>query len=283
MSATGSVGSSELRLRVLSSLVLGAAALLSAWVGGWLLALVWLGAAIAVTHEWMTIARVAPSGPVAAAAMFGIAAIQFAWILASGPVFAGVVLVALAAAAFLAQTPRDKGWAVLGLLYAAPIAIVPVMFRFHHIAGIWSLLWMFAVVWSTDVVAYFVGRAVGGPKLWPAVSPKKTWSGFVGGLVGAVTAGVAIVSLHPTARLEFLDGVAIAALSALASVASQAGDLAESAMKRHFGVKDSGSLIPGHGGFMDRLDGFAAVAILICLLIPLAQLVLGPVGPGLSP
>lgn len=272
--------SSELRLRVISSVVLATVALLSAWVGGWFLALVWLGASIAVVSEWITITKVEPGRPVAIVAALGLAATQFSWVLAPRS-FSLVALIAAALAlAVMCRSIRDRGWAVLGLLYAAPIAVIPVHFRFENAAGIWPLLWMFGVVWSTDVAAYFVGRAVGGPKLWPAVSPNKTWSGFVGGLIGAVIAGTAVAAFgNSQVRFEIADAIAISGLSVLASVASQGGDLAESAMKRHFGVKDSGSLIPGHGGFMDRLDGFAAVAILLCLLIPLAKVSLWTVAP----
>jgi phosphatidate cytidylyltransferase len=138
------------------------------------------------------------------------------------------------------------------------------------------MLWMFAVVWTSDVAAYFTGRGLGGPKLWPAVSPKKTWSGFFGGLVGGTLAGLMVVSAAtglgwlPVAPLW-----AVALASALASVASQAGDLGESALKRRFGVKDSGQLIPGHGGAMDRLDGFWAVAVLAALGLAGAELAAG--------
>jgi phosphatidate cytidylyltransferase len=136
--------------------------------------------------------------------------------------------------------------------------------RDHPALGIVGVLWLFAVVWTTDIVAYFTGRRFGGPKLWPQVSPKKTWSGFAGGLVAGTLAGLAVPVVarrwgwNPPLGLP-----ALAMLSALASVVGQLGDLGESALKRHFGVKDSGRLIPGHGGVMDRLDAFWAVALLV--------------------
>jgi phosphatidate cytidylyltransferase len=111
------------------------------------------------------------------------------------------------------------------------------------------------VVWSTDILGYFVGRAIGGPRLAPPVSPNKTWSGACGGALGAVVAGVAVVAAA--------GGVALMPAAAVAlglSVASQGGDLFESALKRRFGVKDAGHVIPGHGGLMDRLDGFIAAS-----------------------
>ena len=120
---------------------------------------------------------------------------------------------------------------------------------------------MFAVVWATDIAAYFVGRAVGGPKLAPRLSPNKTWSGSIGGLAGAVLAAVLVVHFGGVGGMP----AAIVVAMALSTVA-QIGDLAESAIKRRFGVKDASSLIPGHGGLMDRLDGFVAAAVLACLI-----------------
>ncbi|HEX2509931.1 MAG TPA: phosphatidate cytidylyltransferase, partial [Microvirga sp.] len=112
----------------------------------------------------------------------------------------------------------------------------------------------------------------GGPKLWPRVSPKKTWSGFAGGLVGAVLCGSAVAGVATALGWTPLAGLpAVALASAVASVASQLGDLGESALKRHFDAKDSGHLIPGHGGAMDRLDGFWAVCVLVGLALLLQR------------
>jgi phosphatidate cytidylyltransferase len=116
-------------------------------------------------------------------------------------------------------------------------------------------VFLFAIVWTTDVFAYFAGRAFGGPKLMPAVSPNKTWSGAAGGTLGAVAAGLIVVKI---AGLQLT--VAVAAVALILSVVSQAGDLLESAVKRRFDAKDASHLIPGHGGLMDRLDGFVAAA-----------------------
>jgi phosphatidate cytidylyltransferase len=125
------------------------------------------------------------------------------------------------------------------------------MLRADPEQGLALVLAFFAVVWATDIGAYLVGRSVGGPKLAPAISPNKTWSGAIGGFVCGIIAGYAVaramdVSYGP---------VELVAMGALISVVSQIGDLIESWWKRHFGVKDSGSLIPGHGGILDRIDG----------------------------
>jgi phosphatidate cytidylyltransferase len=126
------------------------------------------------------------------------------------------------------------------------------------------MLFLFAIVWVTDIAAYFVGRAFGGPKLWSAVSPKKTWSGAVGGTLGGVAAGLVVAKVAGLVVAPMLVIVALAL-----SIAAQLGDLLESAIKRHFGAKDASQLIPGHGGLMDRLDGFltaAAAAVMVGLL-----------------
>ena len=148
------------------------------------------------------------------------------------------------------------GWMVAGLLYAAVLALAPAVLRGDAVLGFVAIVFLFAVVWSTDVFAYFAGRALGGPKLLPAVSPKKTWSGAAGGTLGAVAAGLIVVKV---AGLQLTLGVAAVAL--LLSVVSQLGDLLESAIKRRFNAKDASHLIPGHGGLMDRLDGFLTAAL----------------------
>jgi phosphatidate cytidylyltransferase len=148
------------------------------------------------------------------------------------------------------------GWMMAGLLYAAVLALAPAILRGDAVLGFVAIVFLFAVVWSTDVFAYFAGRALGGPKLLPAVSPKKTWSGAAGGTLGAVAAGLIVAKV---AGLQLTLGVAAVAL--LLSVVSQLGDLLESAIKRRFNAKDASHLIPGHGGLMDRLDGFLTAAL----------------------
>jgi phosphatidate cytidylyltransferase len=159
--------------------------------------------------------------------------------------------------------PAFGGWMLAGLLYAGLLLLAPIVLRRDLTLGLTAILFLFAIVWATDIVAYFAGRAIGGPKLWPAVSPKKTWSGAVGGTIGAVAIGLILIKLAGLAIAPMLVLVAFGL-----SVASQAGDLLESAVKRHFGAKDASQLIPGHGGLMDRLDGFltaAAAAVMVGL------------------
>ena len=146
-------------------------------------------------------------------------------------------------------------WLAAGIGYAAVLLFAPLILRRDPELGLVAILFLFAVVWTTDIAAYFAGRAFGGPKLWPAVSPKKTWSGALGGTLGGIAAGVVTVKLMGVSVTPILVLVAC-----FLSVVAQAGDLLESAFKRHFGAKDAGQLIPGHGGLMDRLDGFLTAA-----------------------
>jgi phosphatidate cytidylyltransferase len=155
-------------------------------------------------------------------------------------------------------------WVVAGLIYAGVAFAAPVVLRGDAQFGFLAIVFLFAVVWSTDILGYVVGRLAGGPKLWPAVSPKKTWSGALGGTLGAVIAGTAI------AHLNALTIWPVAVLAAVLSIAAQAGDLFESSIKRRFDAKDASQLIPGHGGVMDRLDGFI-VAALVAALVGLAR------------
>jgi phosphatidate cytidylyltransferase len=188
--------------------------------------------------------------------------------IASGIVMAGAALICAwaggillflfwlaAAIAILIEwwklTGASVGWKFPGFLYAATALAAPVILRMDTEMGLAALLWLFAVVWVSDVMAYVAGRSIGGPKLWPKVSPKKTWSGFLGGTAFSVAAATGVAAAFDAPAL-----IAVAIVSLIAAVISQGGDLFESFLKRRFGVKDSGRLIPGHGGVMDRLDGF---------------------------
>ena len=131
-------------------------------------------------------------------------------------------------------------------------------------------MWLFLVVWISDIGAYFVGRKIGGPKLWPAISPKKTWAGLVGGLIfGTLVATLFVVVDHLMVGPHFIDGLTLIGLSFATSLVSEAGDLFESGIKRHFGAKDSGHIIPGHGGIMDRLDSFVAAGLFAVIALDL--------------
>lgn len=263
----------ELGTRFASAVVLGLTTLFVTYYGGWPFALFWLVAGIAVLVEWISTTRIENRLPLHVTLSIALGLLMVLH-LADAPLVALALAgaAALVAGVVLARRGHDRLWAIAGFAYAAVIVFVPPIVREHPALGLTGVLWMFAVTWATDVVAYFTGRHFGGPKLWPRVSPKKTWSGFIGGLLGAVICGWAVIAVAISLGWTPLVSLtAVALVSALASVASQLGDLGESALKRRFDVKDSGHLIPGHGGVMDRVDGFWAVCALVGLALLLSR------------
>lgn len=176
-----------------------------------------------------------------------------------------IALIAAASIGLLAEwrhlcKPFSAVLALAGLVYVLPAAVALVWMRLDAAAGAANTLFVLLIVWATDIGAYLVGRLIGGPRLAPSISPGKTRSGALGGLACAllVGAGAAQLTASPSGRALILAGGL--------SLAAQAGDLLESAIKRHMGVKDSGRVIPGHGGLFDRLDGLLAAAPLAALL-----------------
>ncbi|WP_043539578.1 phosphatidate cytidylyltransferase [Salinarimonas rosea] len=266
---------SETGIRFLSALVLVALALGSAWIGGPILAAFWLLAAGAAVIEWRQVGKLERPLPMRLALLGGTLALSIVAVIApSGTIVLLVAALAVAAVAAAGRTPRDRLWGLVGLAVTGTLATAPVIVREHPALGLTGLLWIFAVVWGTDIAAYFTGRALGGPKLAPRISPGKTWSGFVGGLVVGTLAGALVVAVGEALGWERpLGWPAIVVLSAVASVIGQVGDLAESKLKRHFNVKDSSKLIPGHGGVLDRIDAFVAVCAFVLLGLVLAALV----------
>jgi phosphatidate cytidylyltransferase len=179
------------------------------------------------------------------------AALISAWL---GDIWLGLFWLAAAAAIFFEWwklTGKSMAWKFPGFVYAATALAAPVILRMDDEMGFAALLWLFAIVWVSDVMAYVCGRLIGGPKLWPAVSPKKTWAGFIGGTAFSVAAATGVAAAFGAPSL-----IPVAIVGLITAIISQGGDLFESSLKRRFGVKDSGNLIPGHGGVMDRLDGF---------------------------
>ncbi|MBX9931429.1 MAG: phosphatidate cytidylyltransferase [Methylobacterium sp.] len=265
------LGGSEFRLRAISGVILAVAVVAALFIGGWPFALVWLVAGIVGAAEWIAMSRLAPGRGLLAVTVAALIGLVICARL-EAPLLASALLVIAASAVLvvLAKGITSRLQAVVGLLGASVIAVVPSALRDDPGIGVLGPAWMFAVVWSTDVVAYITGRMIGGPKLMPRVSPNKTWSGSLGGLSAGIIAGTSLVLVARAqgwSALAETSLILVALASALASISSQAGDLAESALKRHWGVKDSGRSIPGHGGVMDRLDGFFAVAVLAGLYL----------------
>jgi phosphatidate cytidylyltransferase len=152
-------------------------------------------------------------------------------------------------------------WTIAGIGYAGIMLLAPLLLRADNTYGFLALVLLFAIVWTTDILGYFAGRAFGGPKLLPAISPKKTWSGAIAGTLGAMIVAVLVANYFGA-----FNTTAIALIALLLSIMAQLGDLLESWVKRQFGAKDASHLIPGHGGVMDRLDGFWAAALVGCVI-----------------
>ena len=247
----------DLGVRALSAALLIPVVLVVVWVGGIWFNLVVALIAVLIAHEWTVLAHGRGSAQFAlhaAAALCG----------ALLPLEAGLWGTAIAvcvlwlASALLAswQAGAKNIWTYLGVPYAGFPAMALVLLRADPQYGSLAILWILAIVWAADTLAYFAGRTIGGPKLAPIISPKKTWAGLGGAIVGSAAAAAlfaAIAGLPAIAVLTFLAGGL--------AVVEQAGDLFKSALKRHYGVKDSGDLIPGHGGVIDRVDGLVAVAV----------------------
>ena len=257
--------SRNLVTRIAAALVLAPIAIGAAYAGGfWWTALATLGA-IGLFVEWLMVAgrahdmRVVASG-VAALAVGGLC-------LALRRIDTALVLLVLGFAAVVVLSAERRRWTAAGFLYAAAALLASVLVRLDQIEGLVALILVLLVVWATDIGGYFAGRGIGGPKLWPQVSPKKTWAGATGGFLASLVVAALLVRFDPhkdDPSLKLKMGPMLA-IAACLSVASQLGDLLESAVKRHFGVKDSSHIIPGHGGLMDRLDGYVAAIVVAAI------------------
>ena len=250
--------SNELRLRTIVGILLILLASGGLYLGGlpfWLLLVV---AGVLMQGEWGGLTGA--SAEHRKLAMFAVS-VPLALLC---PIAAGVSWIAftsMAAAFFFVMLVTRSARLALGIVYVClPVmALLYLREQTPDIYGLMLAFWALALVWATDIGAYFAGRAIGGPRLAPRISPSKTWAGLGGGVLAALVVGFL---LHRFGNLP----IQLAAASGLLAVAAQLGDLLESAMKRRAGVKDSGTLLPGHGGVLDRLDGVVAVAPLAALL-----------------
>ena len=253
MSATA--GKSDLPLRLASALVLGTVVLAITWYGGVYFRLLMGIAALLIYREWSTIT--APGQTPITVNLGRLFVLLGALAIAFGYDREAVVICAVAAIGLgvLGIVVNGKIWAAGGVVYALAPTIALAQIRIES-QGLSLIILIFVIVWGTDIGAYFAGRAIGGPKLAPAISPKKTWSGFFGGLIAAIVGSLILIEYSESLSL-FMPVLVVGFLS----VASQIGDLFESWIKRRFDVKDSGQLIPGHGGIMDRVDGLIVAAV----------------------
>jgi phosphatidate cytidylyltransferase len=260
----------NLGARALSAAVLAPLALMAAWNGGWALLLMIAVAVALLAQEWS--AMTAPQAParVATTIIVAVLAASFTAYFAHYRIAWLVLVLGAGACAVLSRAvavrPAD---AAFGALYIGAPCLALMWLRGAEPGGqLWTLL-VLAVAWAADITAFVVGNALKGPKLWPQFSPNKTWSGFVGGLIAATLAAAVVARVWAYFRPDQLSTPKALLVGGFAGLATMGGDLWESMLKRRFGVKDSGGIIPGHGGLLDRVDGlmFALLAVAAARLI----------------
>ncbi len=252
----------ELPVRILSAVVLAAFALFCTWMGDETFALLAIALSLVVFYEFRQMTRSQLPFLVSLFALVFLILLFGSYFV--GRQSSGIAIIVLAALVLMAwEWVRQKStWGGILLLYAGLPFSALVDLRAGY-TGLFTVLFVFACVWGADTLAYFFGKTFGGPKLAPSISPNKTWSGFIGGLVGAVL----ISAILTWAMYYPITGLSVG-LAIVLSLFSQGGDLFESWVKRRFGLKDSGKIIPGHGGLLDRVDGliFAIVALWLIVL-----------------
>ncbi len=249
---------SDLAVRIGTGGVIAAVGLTAVWLGGWwFTGLVVLVAGVLV---WELV-RMLDGGPRRALMLGGMAAglLLVAKLLPPG---LGLPLVMLAGIAGIAVLEKNR---TLYIVFTALIMVSSFGLILHRDNfGLQWMVWLVLVVAATDIFGYFAGRIIGGPKFWPKVSPKKTWSGTIAGWVAAGLVGAVFMRLTGS-------GIELIGISVALSMASQMGDIGESAVKRKMGVKDSSNLLPGHGGLFDRFDGMLGAALLLLLVESVAE------------
>jgi len=267
----GGDAANNVMLRIASAAVLAPIAIGFAYIGGWLFLALCAAAAARILWEWT---RLVADHPDRRVLLPGFAALIAALFLTGfdEPAAAAATIVigaALAGGTLMAPARNSVGWAMGGIFYAGIAFLGPAVLRRDPTLGFTAVLFVALTVWATDICAYAAGRAIGGPLLWPEISPHKTWAGAMGGVLGGVAAGTMVAYASGIGALA-----AIGVIALLLSLLTQVGDLFESAVKRRFGAKDASYLIPGHGGLMDRLDGF--------LVAGFAGLLIGLIRAGIA-
>ena len=260
---------SEMTLRLFSAGVLVGITLIGVYLGSWIFSFLIIAVALLMIWEWCWLVADDKSLFLCFFQGFGIIA---ALILASNQLFLFSLLILFFGTCFIFAlgwfnyfTQKVSHWIAVGYLYIGLPSVAMIWFRQDDEFGFLGVLYIFILVWVTDSMAFFGGRFIGGMKLWPQISPNKTWSGFIGGILGSLFVGLifAFWLVKPNVFILCL-------FSLILGTSAQIGDLVESAMKRRFGTKDTGSLIPGHGGILDRVDSMvftAGVAAILALLI----------------
>lgn len=253
--------SSDILVRLLSALVLAVASIALTYLGGWYFSGLVIVACAILCWEWWRIAG-------ATSSLSSLAIDGTTLLCAVGAMSLGTYWIALSAlalgfviSAVVTLWSGRRIWAAIGQPYIALPAFAILWFRADPSFGFLAVLFLFLVVWTTDSAAYFVGRGIGGPKLWERVSPNKTWAGFIGGTLASAVAGLIFALVCNLPNI-----LAICGLSVFLSVGAQGGDLLESSIKRTFGIKDASHVIPGHGGVFDRVDGLIVALVLGALI-----------------
>lgn len=251
-------GAGGVATRAVSAIALGVPVLAIAYLGTPLFEIMVAVAAVMLAREWFRMCGDSqpPAVGVALGSVLLLAVASASWI---GIAMALFVLLA-GALAVLALT-RGAPWLTAGTLYLGLPCVALVWLRHDPAMGREVVIWLFAVVWAADIGAYAAGRLIGGPRLAPRISPSKTWAGFFGGIGLAAVTSVALAGTESPASLWLPAGLGV-----LLGVTAQAGDLGESWVKRRFGVKDAGRLIPGHGGLLDRVDALLAVILVVAVI-----------------
>jgi phosphatidate cytidylyltransferase len=249
----------DFRTRVLSGLGMGLVAALFTFSGAIAFSVLVVVVALLLSWEWGRLVHGRDADMVIAihVGSAGVATVLAAF----GYVGLGLLTLPIGAIlAMLLSLGRSSVFAALGVFYAGLPAVALIWLRSDASLGMLAIIFIIVIVVASDTAGFLFGRVLGGPKLWPRLSPNKTWAGMIGALVATSIIGAFFWFAVPEAS-----AVRLAATGVVLSLAAQGGDLAESAIKRRFGAKDSGSIIPGHGGIMDRVDGLVAAAAVVGL------------------
>lgn len=274
MALTGAQSSRqrEIVLRVVSAAALAALALGATILSPWTLLVLVIAAGGLIAWEWGRLTRGNSLDATALLAAGSVTVLAIS-VAVGRPAYGFFFLLAAAAATiWFTGGAFSRAWALAGLLYAALPASSLVFLRGDEMLGAAAVIYLFIVAWTTDTASYAAGHFIGGPKLAPRISPHKTWSGFLAGVLAPSLVGIVFATV-----LKSGSAVRLALVSVGLALACQAGDLLESWVKRRFGAKDSSQLIPGHGGLLDRIDGLMMAAVLAGLIA-----LRNPAAPGHS-